>query len=634
MGAGQSIKRYWLRAAAAGALYGCAFGAFEVGRLFWGHGSQMPPLRNVAVAAATVTADVVIFLAAGLAVGFALFLAQTFSGFARRNAGVLLEFSLWYLYVAPTVLLATREHFLVGLARGAPSKVIAYGGAALAALLLAGAAYLIKRLVFRRWVRVAAVVGAGVVLAMLFVRPMVKAAARPAFNGPDVVLISLDTVRTDHVGCYGYDLNTSPNVDAFARGAILYENAICVQPTTNPSHASMFTGLYPEEHGVTSNFVPLRERCGLLAEILSENGYDAAAIIGGFPLDRRLSNLGRGFLIYDDYICGWSYFRHTLAYSLLAVFNKKIYGDHRPAPVVTAEALRLLRKERSRPLFLFVHYFDPHAPYLYHGRAEEFFRGAGRPDFPGRWREFDRSWRRYKAGTEPPPCTPAVVALYDDEIFYTDQALGELLARLEADTGSGRTLVILTSDHGESFGEHRKKYHGNAVFDTETAVVLILKPPSGRGDFGGGLRVRQQVEILSIANTALKFAGVPMARYEGKKSDLLSFDEYDADGKIFGFSQTGRKCDVAAGAAKSREYAARTVDFKIIYDVELDEYRLYDVADDPGETEDLAAELGSERYGVALAALRRHVVKGTRGKGAITVKGDLAERLRSLGYTD
>jgi len=617
-----------------GALYGCAFGAFEVGRLFWGHGSQMPPLRNVAVAAATVAGDVAVFLAAALVVGFALFWAQRFSAFARRNAGVLLEFSLWYLYVAPAVLLATREQFLAGMARGAPLKVVLYGGAAAAALLLAGAVYLIKRLVFRGWVRVAAVVGAGVVLAVFFVRPMVVAAVRPAFNGPDVVLISLDTVRRDHLGCYGYDLNTSPNVDAFARGAILYENAICVQPTTNPSHTSMFTGLYPEEHGVTSNFVPLRERCGLLAEILSENGYDAAAIIGGFPLDRRLSNLGRGFLIYDDYICGWSYFRHTLAYRILAVFNKKIYGDHRPAPVVTAEALKQLRRERSRPLFLFVHYFDPHAPYLYHGRAERFFRGADRPDFPGRWREFNWLWHRYKAGTEPPPCTPAVVALYDDEIFYTDRAVGELFNCLEAAAGSGRTLVILTSDHGESFGEHRKKYHGNAVFDTETAVVLILKPPSGRGDFGGGLRVRQQVEILSIANTALKFAGVPTARYEGKKADLPSFKEDDADGRIFGFSQTGRKCDVAPGVAKSREYAVRTVDFKIIYDVELDEYRLYDVADDPAETEDLGAELGSEKYAAALAALRSHVLKGKRGKGAVIVKGDLAERLRSLGYTN
>jgi choline-sulfatase len=628
----EAVKRYWRRAAAVGALYGCAFGVFEVGRLFWGHGSQMPPLRSVAVAAATVAGDVAVFLAAALAVGLALFLAQRFSAFARRNAGVLLELSLWYLYLAPTVLLAAREHFLVGLARGAPLKVALYGAAAAAALLLAGAAYLIKRLVFRGWARVAAAVGAGVVLAVLFVRPMVLAAARPSFNGPDVVVISLDTVRCDHLGCYGYDLDTSPNVDAFARGAILYENAICVQPTTNPSHTSMFTGLYPEEHGVTSNFVPLRERCGLLAEILSENGYDAAAIIGGFPLDRRLSNLGRGFLIYDDYICGWSYFRHTLAYRISAVFYKKIYGDHRPAPVVTAEALKQLRRERSRPLFLFVHYFDPHAPYLYHGRAERFFRGADRPDFPTRWREFNWLWHRYKAGTEPPPCTPAVVALYDGEILYTDRAVGELFNCLEA--GSGRTLVILTSDHGESFGEHRKKYHGNAVFDTETAVVLMLKLPSGRGNFGGGLRVKQQVEILSIANTALKFAGVPTARYDGKKSDLLSFDEGDAAGKIFGFSQTGRKCDVAAGVVKSREYAVRAADFKIIYDVELGEYRLYDVAEDPGETEDLAAELRSGRYAAALAALRSHVLRGKRGEGAATVKGDLAERLRSLGYTN
>ncbi len=297
---------------------------------------------------------------------------------------------------------------------------------------------------------------------------------------------------------------------------------------------------------------------------------------------------------------------------------------------MTAEALSLLRKKRSRPLFLFVHYFDPHAPYFYHGRAEEFFQGAGPPDFASRWREFNRSWHRYKAGTEPPPCTPAVKALYDDEIFYTDRALAELFAHLEAAAGSGRTLVMLASDHGESFGEHRKKYHGNAVYDTETAVLLALKPPSGRD----GIRVKQQVESLSVAYTALRFAGVPTERYEGKRSDLLAVNRDDADGGIFGFSQTSRKYEIAAGLARSRAYAVRTADFKIIYDVELDEYRVYNLVDDPGETENLAAELGSARYGAALAALRSHVVRGARGKGEVTVKGDLAEKLRSLGYTD
>ena len=145
-------------------------------------------------------------------------------------------------------------------------------------------------------------------------------------------------------------------------------------------------------------------------------------------------------------------------------------------------------------------------------------------DFEKRQLELKRRWNKYADGTPRPECTPAIEALYDDEILYADRAVGRLLDELRRGDAYDRTLVVVTSDHGESFGEHEYKFHGKTVYDTETHVCLLVKPVGG----GSGERVRGQVETLCLAYTVLAAAGAPTDGYRGKRIDLLAVSENPA----------------------------------------------------------------------------------------------------------
>src|SRR6266571_7281903 len=223
---------------------------------------------------------------------------------------------------------------------------------------------------------------------------------------PNVLLVTIDTLRADHVGCYGYKAASTPTIDALAKRGVRFETALAHAPLTGPSHASILTGRIPPGHGFRNNSgFTLSPRVKTAAEDFRQRGYRTAAFVSGFPLDRRFG-FDRGFETYDDHLPRGNDRRRTP------------YVE-RTADRTTEAALRWMDGARAgaAPFFLWVHYYDPHAPY------------------------------------EPPadllarfPSSP-----YDGEIAFVDAQLGRLLRRLEE--RSPRTVVLVTADHGEALGE-------------------------------------------------------------------------------------------------------------------------------------------------------------------------------------
>lgn len=611
-------------------VYGIALSAVEIIIMLAGHGAQMPAASRAAVIAATAAGDIVFCVVLTLGLYGAIHILGKVLPALKRRAPALAEAALVSVVFALGAVLFVRNNFFVGLPSTHLGKLASLVAGAAAAPVLAVAWQALRNRVVKKPVLITAAAVYLIAAAVLFALPGVKWALHAKAVGPDVVFISLDTVRADHLGCYGHDPSPSPNLDRFAEEWVLFENAICAQTNTNPSHVSMFTGLYPAQHGVVSNFVPMRKGIPNAAALLAAQGYETVGVTGGFPLDRRLSNLGPGFRYYDDYINPWSHFRHSLLYRFATAVDPRFCGSLRPAPEVTASALRILRAKRSRPLFLFVHYFDPHSPYRYLGNAEKFYRGTGTVDFGEQDRELIGRWHRYGRGEPRPEFAPAIEALYDDRIFYTDQALGDLLYALRRRDRYAETLIVVTSDHGESFAEHGHKYHGGSVYDAEARVCLVIKPPIGKPE---ARRVRTQVETLCIAYTVITAAGAPGNAFDGKRCDLLAVRDEEAAPPTWGFSQTNDKITLPDGSSLSREFCLRTADKKIIFDTELKALEYFDVASDPGETRDIRGQTDDPAYENYRRELLRHVdaMSSIMSRG---VTGDLADALKSLGYTN
>ncbi len=279
---------------------------------------------------------------------------------------------------------------------------------------------------------------------------------------PNVLIITIDTLRADHVGAYGYAPARTPSLDRLAREGVRCTDAIAAAPITLPSHSSIFTGLYPPAHGVRDNGAyALSGRAVTLAERLKAAGYRTQAIVSALVLNRRY-NLGQGFDGYDDDL--WSEDQPEL-----------FMVRDRPAPRTAERAtgwLQRWEKEPSRkPFFLWVHFYDPHQPYK--APAAELLRS-------------------------PSP--------YDAEIAVADQGVGKILAELERQGRLDDTLVVATADHGESLGEHGEKTHGVFLYDATLHVPLFLRWP---GRLPAGKVYTGPVRSVDLMPTVLAALGLP-----------------------------------------------------------------------------------------------------------------------------
>ncbi|MEI7837023.1 MAG: sulfatase, partial [Planctomycetota bacterium] len=276
-----------------------------------------------------------------------------------------------------------------------------------------------------------------------FSRPLIK------IEGiRNVVLISIDTCRADRLSCYGYKRQTTPNIDALASNGVLFTSASTPVPFTLPAHSSMMTGTYPPTHGVRlNNGDHLADSNITLAEIMRDAGYQTAAFIGAFPLD-RIFGLNQGF---DTYDCQFRAKRQMALYS------------ERNAEELTGPAMDWLGKNGKKPFLLFLHYYDAHFPY------------------------------------EPPPPFNTTYAgdLYAGEIAYVDRCIGHVVDQLHAMGIYDNTLIIITGDHGESLGEHGEQTHGFFMYQGTLRVPLVIRAPVGSRN----CQVNDNVSLVDIVPT-------------------------------------------------------------------------------------------------------------------------------------
>jgi arylsulfatase A-like enzyme len=337
----------------------------------------------------------------------------------------------------------------------------------------------------------------------------------PATGKPNIILITMDTVRADHLSVYGYDRDTTPHLREFAREATLYERAIAASDFTLPSHASIFTGMYPSWHDANWQYPfgrPLAPVAVTLAEVLAANGYTTAGIYANGVLSGKLTGLDQGFAIWSSgaparlAVVHPFYFRNIARKVLDHVVDTGGFDAWSlRASDINRHACAILEKIRkSGPFFLFLNYMDAHFPYVSpHPFSLQFSRGTPHSDILshyGKVVEQMNGGRRHIQAAE----RSSLTSRYDGGIAYLDSEIGKLMTWLRQSGLYDNTLIIITGDHGEAFGEHERLGHAsNSVYQDQVHVPLLVKYPH-QCDPAHSTTLVSHVDIMP---TVLNFAG-------------------------------------------------------------------------------------------------------------------------------
>ena len=444
--------------------------------------------------------------------------------------------------------------------------------------------------------------GTAAVLAALPLAPPTAAAERSALHRspPNVLLITVDTLRSDRLSGYGYRRPTSPAIDRLLAGGARFDQARTVEPLTNPACSSMLTSLYPHEHGATRNGLRMRPKLPSLSKSLDAQGYMTAAFIGNWTLKHGISGLGEHFQTYEE------------------VLTRKrwlgLFAEEATAEDVNEAAIAWLDDNagRRRPFFAWAHYVEPHAPYKFQGDV------AGRLGI-------DRRGEASKSDR------------YDTEIAFVDRYVGELAERIESDPRlAGNTLIVFTSDHGESLGEHGEWGHGRNLYDPALQVPLVFYWPG---------RIRPQriaanATNLDIAPTVLgllgaerpgsfrgfDWTGVLAGRAEPPKDRPTWYQAHKGAVLPLTDSRDARRDGLLElGLVRGRR--------KEVVQVNRHEHRVFDLRRDPRET----SNLNGHRYQPSdeLQAWIEHVEEALSDSAdapPVTLDEEDVEQLRALGY--
>lgn len=389
----------------------------------------------------------------------------------------------------------------------------------------------------------------------------------------NVVLISIDTLRADHLGCYGYERATTPNIDRFAARSILFERCQSAVPITLPSHTTMLTGMYPIRHSVRDNGTfAVPEGLPTLATILRAEGYTTMAAIGAFPLTSRFG-LDRGFDVYDDEL-------QSGEDGVLALFF-----DERKADRVTARAVELLDAGADGPFFLFVHYFDPHHPW---NPPSQYLRQH--PELP-----------------------------YDAEISFVDTWIGRLLDEIDSRGLRDDTIVILTADHGEGLDHNREYTHSFLLYNGTLHVPLMVSIPGREPG-----RIHRFVSLTDIMPTVLDLLDIDIEHDIDGRSLIGPADD---DRLIYMESLAGR---LERGWNDMRAVLSHR--HKLILG---NPSELYDLDADPAELEDLSSD-DPTRAARLEKRLRDYIAQAptirSLAEGYSIADAEVESRLRALGY--
>jgi choline-sulfatase len=299
------------------------------------------------------------------------------------------------------------------------------------------------------------------------------AAAGDAGQPTPVILISIDTLRADHLSAYGYRRISTPNIDSFAQQGTLFTEANCQVPLTLPSHASLLTSIYPFANRIEENAESVPAGTVTLASVMRSHGFKTAAFVGSIFLERRLG-LDRGFDVYDSPF-NFQAGSQLSGSTLLSVPPQNPYSvrARRDGTLVVAAAIRWLDANRGQPVFIFVHLFDLHTPY----------------------------------SLSPAVARQRGISRYDAQLEYIDQVLGRFQKALAKRGWWDRSLVVLLSDHGESLGEHGESSHGYFMYQSTLWVPLIFHWPSGTQGYSA--RAEQPAGLIDVAPTVLDFLHLP-----------------------------------------------------------------------------------------------------------------------------
>jgi arylsulfatase A-like enzyme/Tfp pilus assembly protein PilF len=431
----------------------------------------------------------------------------------------------------------------------------------------------------RRVVLVGAAASTLLALWAVVARPPWARRLLPARAPRNLLLLSLDTLRADHLGSYGHAGAQTPRLDALARSGLRFEKATTVVPLTLPAHSSLMTGTFPGWHGVRDNGgFYLDDEQVTLAEVLRDQGFRTGGFIASFVLDRRWG-IAQGFERYFD------------------EFDLESFKDspsmdaiQRPGGEVVDRALEWLGADKRKPFFAWVHLYDPHTPY----EAPEPYRSR-----------FPRTMH----------------GAYDAEIAFTDSQVGRLLDALELDGRLAETLVIVLGDHGEMLGEHGEQTHGFFIYEAATHIPLIVSGP--------GLPARvipDQVRMVDVMPTALALLGVASPKpvqgvsllplVGGGRLDLVAHSESWYPRYHYGWSELR---------------AVQDGRFKFI---RAPRPELYDLQDDPREGKDRSGEDAArlEALSRSLEDLEARTASASAPKGPRPVDAETEERLAALGY--
>ena len=316
--------------------------------------------------------------------------------------------------------------------------------------------------------------------------------------GYNVLLISLDTLRADHLSCYGYKRATSPRIDEVAKEGVLFENVVAASNWTIPSHMSLLTSLYPSAHRVENPNRCLGESVPTLAQVLEKQGYTTAGFVTGPNLNHRLG-FHHGFQLYDDFtatmMCESNLFEDHPA-NITGIDD--VPTDH----VITNLATLWLKQHGQEKFFLFLHYWDCHNDYIPPPPYDRQFD----PGYQGKenGRMVVERWKDIEARIAPADLAH-LIALYDGEIAHTDDHVGQVLQLLQEMGLAEKTLLVIVSDHGEGFLEHGRILHGNTLFEELIHVPLILRLP---GVIPAGRRIQDNASQVDVMPTVLGLLGI------------------------------------------------------------------------------------------------------------------------------
>lgn len=462
--------------------------------------------------------------------------------------------------------------------------------------------------------------------------------ARPALDHPraDVVLVSIDSLRADHVGALGYARRTTPALDALAVGGALFTNAVSSTSWTLPAHAALLTGLPDSAHGATTVRSRLSEQAVTLPEILREHGYRTIGLYAG-PFLHPDFGLAQGF---DEYLDCTSYGLGS-SRRPLAKLHTASHKD-RTNPLVLARAADAIASLGDQPFFLFIHLWDVHydliPPAPYHEMFQAPTGGDARAssEVDGYTGSRYRHDPRFTAGMDAADFA-RTVALYDGEIRYTDDTLGRILSRLAQHLGPDRarhTLTVVTSDHGDEFLDHGGKGHRHTLFQELIRIPLVFHMPARVAP----VRVAATASIIDVAPTILDLIGIETPAGMMGSSLAASIDGHEEAG-------SPARAALAELRAPPRARALSAVvqgDHKLIVDEHRDAAEYYDLADDPAERRPLPARQRPEgrQLLAELARLRSEAAAKRVGPASTDTQAPAAltpsvrEALEELGYID